>query len=82
MIKRKHRRKNQKRNKYSIWWWLCAALAVLVVILIIDIKPWRKHRIVVSDQWPYNDKPRESTQKTLMALIFHAIKAGFIGMNW
>lgn len=55
MIKRKHRRKNQKRNKYSIWWWLCAALAVLVVILIIDIKPWRKHRIVVSDQWPYND---------------------------
>ena len=55
MIKRKRRRRKQMRNKHSIWWWVCAALAVLTVILIIDLKPWRKPRTIVSDQWPYHD---------------------------
>lgn len=55
MIKRKRKRRKQMRNKHSFWWWVCAALAVLITILIIDLKPWRKSRSVVSDQWPYHD---------------------------
>ena len=61
------------RNKHSFWWWVCAALAVLTTILIIDLKPWRKSRSVVSDQWPYHDMTKGPYSKdfdSICTLLF------------
>lgn len=55
MVRRRRRRSKRKNNNRKLWIWGCVALSTLVVILVVDLKPWRRKHVTVSDEWPYHD---------------------------